>query len=63
MTNDTAKLINELNHLAESCCEGSDFTLEHCIAGRAAIELELQAAHVTRLEKEVKALKEAYGIK
>ena len=62
MTESTSNLIDELNHLAISCCEGSNFTREHNLAGRAAIELELQAAHVTRLEKEVKALKKAYKV-
>jgi hypothetical protein len=40
MENNTDKLIEELRHLAISCCEGSDFTVEHNLAGRAAIHLE-----------------------
>ena len=59
----TTQLIQELKHLADSCCSGSNFTPEHCIAGRAAVELELMTAELVRVKAELSSVKEAYGVK
>ena len=42
----TQSLIKELRHLADSCCDGTNFTSEHCIAGRAATELKRQSERI-----------------
>ena len=60
--NNTTQLIQELKHLADSCCSGSNFTPEHCIAGRAAVELELMAAELVRVKAELSSVKEAYQV-
>ena len=38
--NSTQDLIQELRHLADSCIEGTEYTYQHCLAGRAADALE-----------------------